>query len=84
VRSVARYAEAAGLPEDRRTQQVLRHTFCTRLADTGADTAVIRELAGHADIGTTTIYTDVIPASLVPPSGEPSLGLRQTRFGLTG
>jgi site-specific recombinase XerD len=35
------------------------HTFCTQLADAGADTAVIRELAGHADIRTTTIYTAV-------------------------
>ena len=38
--------------------------FCTHLADAGADTAVIRELAGHADIRTTTIYTDVNPACL--------------------
>jgi integrase/recombinase XerD len=64
ARIVARHAEAAGLPEDRRTSHVLRHTFCTHLADTGADTAVIRELAGHADIRTTTIYTDVNPARL--------------------
>ena len=64
ARIVARHAEAAGLPEDRRTPHVLRHTFCTHLADAGADTAVIRELAGHADIRTTTIYTDVNPARL--------------------
>jgi site-specific recombinase XerD len=38
--------------------------FAPHLADTGADTAVIRELAGHADIRTTTIYTDVNPARL--------------------
>jgi hypothetical protein len=43
---------------------VLRHTFCTHLADAGADTAVIRELAGHADIRTTTIYTAVNPSRL--------------------
>jgi Phage integrase family len=43
---------------------VLRHTFGTHLADTGADTAVIRELADDADIRTTTIYTDVNPARL--------------------
>ena len=59
ARIVARYAEAAGLPEDRRTPHVLRHTFCTHLADAGADVGVIRELAGHADIRTTTVYTAV-------------------------
>jgi integrase/recombinase XerC len=59
ARIVARYAQAAGLPEDRRTPHVLRHTFCTHLADSGADVGVIRELAGHADIRTTTIYTAV-------------------------
>jgi site-specific recombinase XerD len=59
ARIVARYAHAAGLPEDRRTPHVLRHTFCTHLADAGADVGVIRELAGHADIRTTTVYTAV-------------------------
>jgi integrase/recombinase XerD len=58
-RIVARYAELAGLPEDRRTPHVLRHTFCTHLADADTPIDVIRELAGHADIRTTTIYTDV-------------------------
>ncbi len=55
ARIVARHAEAADLPEDLRSPHVLRHTFCTHLADSGADTAVIRELAGHADIRTTTV-----------------------------
>ncbi len=64
ARIVARHADAAGLPEDRRSPHVLRHTFCTHLADAGADTAVIRELAGHADIRTTTVYTAVSRARL--------------------
>ena len=51
---------------------MLRHTFCTHLADTGADTAVIRELAGHADIRTTTVYTAVSSARLVEPSTSAS------------
>lgn len=55
---------AAALPEDRRTPHVLRHTFCTQLADAGADVGTIRELAGHADIRTTTIYTAVNDARL--------------------
>lgn len=64
ARVVARHAEAAELPEDRRSPHVLRHTFCTHLADAEADTAVIRELAGHADIRTTTVYTAVSSARL--------------------
>jgi len=64
ARIVARHAAAADLPDDRRSPHVLRHTFCTHLADAGTDTAVIRELAGHADIRTTTVYTAVNPARL--------------------
>jgi len=59
ARVIAGYAAAAGLPEDRRSPHVLRHTFCTGLANAGVDVGVIRELAGHADIRTTTIYTAV-------------------------
>ena len=54
----------------RRHNLVLRHTFCTHLADTGADTAIIRELAGHADIRTTTVYTAVSSARLVDAVDE--------------
>ena len=59
TRIVTRYAAAAGLPEARRSPHVLRHTFCTHLTNAGVAIDVIRELAGHADIRTTTIYTDV-------------------------
>ncbi|MGI8731367.1 MAG: tyrosine-type recombinase/integrase, partial [Solirubrobacteraceae bacterium] len=59
TRTVTRYAELAGVPEDRRSPHALRHTFCTHLADAGVAIDVIRELAGHADIRTTTIYTAV-------------------------
>jgi site-specific recombinase XerD len=63
-RIVARHAAAAGLPEDRRSAHVLRHTFCTNLAEGDTPVEVIRDLAGHADIRTTTIYTDVSPERL--------------------
>jgi integrase len=53
------YAEQAGLPEDRRTPHVLRHTFCTLLADGGQGLEVIAELAGHADVRTTKGYVSV-------------------------
>jgi site-specific recombinase XerD len=70
ARIVGRHAAAADLPDDRRSPHVLRHTFCTHLADTGADTAVIRELAGHADIRTTTVYTAVSQGRLVDAVDE--------------
>lgn len=59
TRIVTRYATLAELPTDRRSPHVLRHTFCTHLADSGTAIDVIRNLAGHADIRTTTIYTAV-------------------------
>jgi integrase len=72
VRIVAGYAQAAGLPEDRRIPRVLRHTFGTHLADAGADVGTIRELAGHADVRTTTIYTAVSDARLEQAIAERS------------
>jgi integrase/recombinase XerD len=38
------------------TPHLLRHTFCTNLLHHGADITFIRELAGHADIQTTSKY----------------------------
>ncbi len=56
---VKKYIEASGLNSSKYSVHKLRHTAATLMYQNGTDLRVLQEILGHADLGTTQIYTHI-------------------------
>lgn len=55
----------AGVSTGRRSPHTLRHTFATAMLNNDADLDAVREMLGHASLGTTQIYTHLSAKQLL-------------------
>ncbi len=71
-------AKDAGIEPSRVSPHVLRHAFASHLIERGADLRSVQKLLGHADIGTTQVYTHLRDGHLrrIVQEHHP-LGIRQ-------
>lgn len=54
---IKKYADVAGINEEKAHAHNFRHLFCKNLIDQGVSIDTVADLAGHSDINTTRVYT---------------------------